>query len=76
MKVKREFKCQGFLFHLNDVPARSVHREFLGRYYLMIWDEVYERWTHVSSFDTKKQAVEFIKQRRKEFLRFKKTMEV
>lgn len=58
--MKREFTYKGYTFHLNtNGTPNSPRREFEGRYILLVWN--IDRWQSLTTVDTKKEAVEFIK---------------
>jgi hypothetical protein len=51
----RDFTYKGIKFHLND-NWNGANREYEGKYWLMWWNEPYERWQSLITVDTKKEA--------------------
>ena len=56
--IKRSFQYKGIRFHLNDNMWRN---EFEGRYDLLFFHEGYEAWLPLYSVDSKKEAIDIVK---------------
>lgn len=59
----RDFIYKKTRFHLNDNGSHnSPRREFEGKYQLLFWHDGYERWQQLCTVDTKKEAMEYVRE--------------
>lgn len=57
--VKREFVYKDIKFYLNDNRSRT---EFEGRYNLLYWNELREKWMRIMNVDSKKEAIAWVRE--------------
>lgn len=58
-----DFTYKGTLFHLNDnrIGISKSNYDMFPKYRCLMYDEFMDEWRHVGNFDTKKEAIEYIK---------------
>lgn len=56
--IKRDFQYKGIRFHLNDNERRN---EYEGRYNLLFFHCGYEAWLPLYTVDSKKEAIDLVK---------------
>lgn len=60
--MNRDFTYKGIKFHLNDNGNKGdSRREFEGKYILLMWHEGYGKWMQKTIVDTKKEALQYVK---------------
>ena len=59
--MNRDFTYKGITFYLND-NSDSPLSEFEGKYKLLFWHKGYERWQQCTTVDSKKEAMEYVKE--------------
>lgn len=53
----RDFSYKGIKFHLNDNGSSwSPRHEYEGKYWLMWWNEAFERWQSLITVNSKREA--------------------
>ena len=57
--LNRDFNYKGLKFHLNDA---KYHNEFTPQYLLMVWHEGYGYWQEQAHVNSKKEAIQYIKE--------------
>ena len=61
--MNREFEYKGIRFHLNENGRKGDSwLEFEGKYKLLWWNEIRERWQQLCTVDSKKEAKQYIKE--------------
>lgn len=59
MLKNRDFTYKGLKFHLNDA---KYHNEFTPKYLLIMWHEGYGYWQEQIHVNSKKEALQYIKE--------------
>lgn len=57
--LKREFVYKDIKFYLNDNRPRT---EFEGKYNLLYWNELREKWMRIMNVSSKKEAIAWVKE--------------
>lgn len=56
--INRSFQYKGIRFYLNDNGRKN---EYEGKYILLFFHEGYEAWLPLYSVDSKKEAIDIVK---------------